>query len=438
MIRSHSALEIVALALAAAACSGPPPRPPGGALAFPTGLGVTADRGAILVVTSNFDRTFDNGEVLRVPASLFGPAATDVVLDPSALTGRVQIGSFGGNLATSLDGKRAYVSSREDAALAVIDLTTAGLVCLDGTGDCRASAVPVPLGDPLGVSVVRTRLPGDSAPGELVLVAQSSPTFLGTDSNGAVIQSASIAAIGPAGSTVAAGTPAGTVRYVAPIGTVGSGPPLFDEARGVAYVPGCYTRVSATLVRRCDGSNNAGTNLLRVLDPSAGAAGYVGSVDLFNLLRGTEVAAVALSSDGATLYAATRSPNALVELQLPLPLSGTPSVRRVTDLPADPSALLVLPRAGQPDLVAVSAVGQATVSIFDGRSGTVAATVERVGEQPDAMVRLDAPGGAGPARLVVAAFSDCALTEVDVPLDAPWKASRGVRLVSGHVGACGL
>ncbi len=412
--------------LLAVACNASHPRAPEGKLLYPTGLATEPGGQTLLVVSSDFDRSYEAAEVLRVPLAAFDSGDDTFPAVPPAM--RVSIGTFAGSIALSLDGKQAFVPSRADGTLAGLSLSDPStLTCLDHSSDCRTSAVPLGLADPAGVAVGTAQLPGAAA-AEIVLVTETSPQIVsvGTGTFNTVAHAVGVAV--PTAGTL------GAPLFTAPIGDTGATTPIFDTARGLFYLPGCFVRTTTSLVQRCNPTNHGGFNPLRLFDPSAGSEGLVGTIDLYPALHGTEVTTGALSSDGATLFAVTRVPDALVELALPLLPSGVVTVRHSIALPAAPLALLPIRRSTGRDLLAIASVGNASVTIYDAESGLIAATIEGVGQQPSALAL--APAADGHVRVVVSTFADCVLSAIDVPLETPWQSRRTARLVSGRAGTC--
>jgi DNA-binding beta-propeller fold protein YncE len=86
-------------------------------------------------------------------------------------------------------------------------------------------------------------------------------------------------------------------------------------------------------------------------------------------------------------------------------------------LPDSPNELVVLPRAGRSDLVAVVGVGNNTVAFYDDALGQVVGHIGAVGLQPFGIAAdLKGPG----ARLYVSSYQDGRVVVIDVPdLDRP-------------------
>jgi hypothetical protein len=123
---------------------------------------------------------------------------------------------------------------------------------------------------------------------------------------------------------------------------------------------------------------------------------------------------IALGSQEQRLYVLTRSPDALVVAQLGGVTSDTPSARIVQGigLPALPNELVVIPRAGQGDLVAITCSGAGVVAIYDEDLGALAAQVTSVGQQPFG-ITYDLRGAG--ARLYVSNFADGRVAVIDIP-----------------------
>ncbi len=173
-------------------------------------------------------------------------------------------------------------------------------------------------------------------------------------------------------------------------------------------------------------------NLLRLVDPDTiGADGgtFVLTSGIENAYRAVEGRGVALSSDEHRVYIAARLPDSLIVASVNDPTSLTPriDVARTVPLPANPSEVRVIRRAGQSDLVVVTCSGAQSVVLYDDDVGNVVGQVNGVGLTPFGLaVDLRESG----ARLYVGDFDDGRIAVIDIPdLNRPQEA----RLVA-HLG----
>lgn len=173
----------------------------------------------------------------------------------------------------------------------------------------------------------------------------------------------------------------------------------------------------------------ASNDLLRMVERSD-ARVVLGS-QLKPAYRAGEARGVGLSADERRLYLATRAPDALVVADIAGGGTGarpTVQVQRAVALPAGATELLVLPRTGRGDVVAVTSSSAGTLALYDDDVGAVVALVTGIGAQPLSIAAQRRGGG---ARLFVSNFGDGRVAVVDVvDLDRPHEA----RLVA-HLGA---
>jgi hypothetical protein len=431
-------LPVLALSFAAACGEGPRDAAnPLDRFTWPTSVATTTvgGRTALVVVSSNFDLRYgpqQGGSVLVVD-----PAASDA--QRLAILGSTIIPSFGGEVAVvepaACPGRRkqVLVASRTANALFRIDFdeATGALSCGEG---CRIDLDPA-LADPFGVAVAcrgdraeayvgHLRAPGDV--GWLTrLDLASSPTSLRCDPGDPAV-------------------PSPCVRIdVDP--TVPTSPTqnlVYDARRDRLYVTGRTT--------------TAGFTPLRWLDLSAGRAA---GTSFQGVLRGADLAGLALSSDGSRAYVAVRlydldlaiaaggrtpdTAGALAVVDLTEQAAGGPLPRLVRLVPVGigPADVKVMPRAGRPDLVAVTAPGEGTLAIYDDEAGAVVRVVnlndsgqpvgdldrgEKVfGDEPGALAVE--PRADGTFRLHVASFDRGFVQPVDVDPARPSLAALGAR-----------
>jgi hypothetical protein len=228
---------------------------------------------------------------------------------------------------------------------------------------------------------------------------------------------------------------------------IGAGPSVFDFARRQVILGGCYQRVSGSLAgdpatAKC--TTLTGLNPIRFIDVDSGKDAVVRIFDLTATVHGTETTALVLGGKDASgvpqiLYAVSRTPDVLVEIELPPQPGQDPFVRRATPLPLSPSGALLIERPkGQtgPDLIAIVGSANSQVSIYDAGAGQVVAQVNGLGDFPFAIAQLLDPATGGPAggdraRLVTSVFGNCRLGFLDVDYAEPWNAR-----LRGLVGNC--
>lgn len=466
------ALRAAPLALVAllAACPTPPevlPPPfgpdasnpdPNPRLFFPTGL-QAAPSGHLLVVNGNFDRGFDAGLLVSLdPVWLqgvfAGPSVTStdpklsVPIPRTAFTGLALIGNYAGPLGLSEDGTVAITGSRDSGILNAVKLdpATGALSCAPGAAgerDCRAGAVNLgtaaELEGPYGIANGFFRLPGTTADVKAMFVSGIT-AHIDQIVSGQLYARGRFAALDPADPSkvlFAGNTSTATIA-----GGIGGGPLVFHAQRRQLIHAGCYQRYpnSTTGVPstgKCGGTNTS--NLLRFISVDEGELDDIRLVDISSDVRSNDTTSLVLGNEDPatgvprTLYAAVRSPDLLVELDLPTDPTITPTVRRATPVPVTPfSAFRVQRPAGKPgaDLIVLTASGNGTLDVFDSASGQVVARVDKLGNLPYAIAQLPPKPGDAAARLVITVFGECRLAAVEVPFDQPWRASLKARLGS--------
>jgi hypothetical protein len=167
-------------------------------------------------------------------------------------------------------------------------------------------------------------------------------------------------------------------------------------------------------------------NLVRLVDTSSGA---VISTGLESVFRVADSRGIALSSDERRVYLLGRSPDALMVASIEDPQGEAPRLQivRGNPLPEAPSELVVLPRPGRSDLVAITCTNAGVLALYDDDVGDVVVQVPGVGVQPFGLA-VDRRGAG--ARLYTTNFQDGRVAVIDVPdLDQP----QGARLVA-HLG----
>lgn len=419
---AHLRTTILAAAVAAAlsAC-GPPPSAESAPLdRFSSPIALALSGGDLLVVSSNFELTYDlddGGSVIPV----------DLGASPPALRGGgVRIPSYAGELAIAdatacgLPETLALVPVREGNSLWRLGVGPGGaLSCGDR---CR-----VPLSgnfqDVFGVVAVcrAGATPADQPR------ASAYVSFLRTPSN--------------RGQLVEVDLRTGAIRTR----DVGAGPVrsfAYDALTERLFM----TSIESGSIAPLRWLELAGSCAFDVATADGGCP--VAGVDLASFVRGAELRGIALSNPQAgrprRAFIAARVFNAdlgesiggrpgfdvggvLLVLDLVEGTTGLePRLVGIFDVGLGANEVEVLPvRAGKGDLVAVTASDDGLLWIYDDDQEALVRVIGRdpatgiplLGRQPFGLVARD--DGAS-ARLFVSSFKDGFVTPVDVPLDAPW------------------
>jgi hypothetical protein len=165
--------------------------------------------------------------------------------------------------------------------------------------------------------------------------------------------------------------------------------------------------------------------VIRLVDPQSR---NVLSPSLRTQFQALEARGLLASPDEQRLYLITRTPDALVVLNILAPTAQTPqlTIARVVPLPAGPIEMRQIPRSGG-DLLAITCETASALVFYDNDLGDLAGYVPGLGLQP---VDLVADVRGSQARIYVSDEGDGRVAVVDVPdLSAP----QGARLVA-HVG----
>lgn len=426
-MRSLAILASLVL-LAACGTEGTLRKAPAGRFYFPTAVvhvpGATG-AGQLVVASSNFDNRYDYGmltsvslDALGLPAFGTVPETVPELTDLKLPAGEGCDGELGCDVQGAnerlietfaaaevgvlpVDGAvRFFVPSRGAAnRLHAIDLAPGGaLTCVrpatgDNPSDCREAALSLtanedndlakPNAPELGGAVA------DPASGE-VFAFHRYPAYdpIGSTVNG---QSYLVSLDGREASPEPTFSPIG-IRGAASITLAGR----------YALLGGYYhpspPRIAAPLLRAVDRSDPT-----RVFD-----------LGLESSFRSVDTRGAALSSDGKRLFLLGRSPDTLIVVALEETTGERPRARAIRGmpLPDDPSQLVVIPRAGQGDLVAITCA-QAGVVLYDEDLGALTAQALDVGGQPFGISAAVQPGGG--ARLFVSHFSDGQVGVYDIP-----------------------
>lgn len=194
-----------------------------------------------------------------------------------------------------------------------------------------------------------------------------------------------------------------------------------DESRG-----GCHVSSGFDLSRRLRGAEPNDIKLSSQEWPCT-SGGYGGNC------RRAYVSVRVYDADVAT-YLGTRPATdvggMLAVLELPEGGLGRPDPQWIGawEIGVTAGSVLVIPRAGRPDLVAVTAVEDDLLWIYDDEVGAMvkvfgrpASGVPPLGHELSGLASRDMGGGV--VRVFVSAFDDDWVTAVDVPLDDPASAS---------------
>lgn len=418
---------LLAVAAAALSACGPPPSAASAPLdRFSTPIALALSEGELLVVSTNFDLTYDlsdGGSVLPV----------DLAVSPAAVrAGGVRIPSYAGELAVAdpvacgLPGRLAVVPVREGNDLYRIAVGPDGALSC-GAG-CR-TPLRNDFQDAFGVAVV-CRADDPATPAN-ERRASAFVSFLRTPSSRGQIVEIDLQS-GAALSTRDVGV--GPVRSLA-----------YDPLTERLFM----TSIESGTVAPLRWLELAGSCPVGIATADGGCP--VGGVDLASFLRGAELRGVALSNPqpGRTrrAFVAARVYNAdlaatiggrpgfdvggvLFVLDLVEGRTGLePRLAGIFDVGLGANEVEVLPpRAGKGDLVAVTASDDGLLWIYDDEQNSLVRVFGRdprtgiplLGRQPFALAARD--DGAS-ARLFVSSFKDGFVTPVDVPLDAPWTAA---------------
>lgn len=443
--------------LTLAACpAGQTPNPqPLGRFYFPTGVAHVdspgSPEGVLFVANANFDKRFESGTVMAIdlakvglpplgaPVGSTGPVQVGELR--ASVAGVVEVSSFTGELAVlrlGADRVRLFVPSRSegmhlqaiDATLAASATTSTALVCHTPEGrddrDCATNApslvprefefsatglprAPAPYG--VAVRVRACAADADCGGGNVCAAGQCRYTAPDEPLADVFVTHLSLAD-SPTGSCALVST---CVNYHAYLARLASRNPTVTENTFFDLGLGANASNSVVagsrwlyLTGRYNG-NTSSENLLRMIDPSGVI--YRSSLEL--AYRVSDARGVALSSDEKRVFIAGRAPDSLVVASIADPLASVPRVQieRALPLPAGPNEMVVIPRPGRGDLVAVVSISAGTLVIYDDDVGAIVALVPGLGLQPYGVTF--GLLGAG-ARLFVSNFGDGRVAVVDI------------------------
>jgi hypothetical protein len=472
-MRRHALLLAVAV-LAGCPNSVEPRKPSPRFFYYPTGVAFAPgspapeDLGFLYVTSSNWDRCYDLGQVHAVPLE-------DVVGSDGRRLPAVGAPVEGGGVLRltelgqkAIDGRRAVqtlatemalwrkpapagqpVVSRlfipalgEDSPLHVLDVSGSDLTCVGpqaGKDSCYPGAPS------LEVS------PGGGPDRDGLLPRAPAPFGVGVNAGGDLYVTHTVPADSPRGSN----DPDTIFRqYVVhtradnPAFESGASPAFPTEAFLPTEFPSHAVAVGskhAFITGRAVGTDAGRASLLRVVSNDATPVDRAGAftfatreLGLENVFSARDARGVALRADEKRLFVATRSPSALLEVEVGDP-TGTPTARVVRGVPLPPGAdqVRVIERAEGRELVVVSLSQAGSIALYDAGLGQVVAnvsvnpaeaglTAEQI--QPYGLaIQLIPEQAPTRARIFVSLFGDGRVAVVDV---ADLKQPEGARMIA--------
>jgi hypothetical protein len=364
----------------------------------------------------------------------------------------VMIGNYAGPIALNDVGDTAYVGARDSNTLDAVHVAPGGdLSCAADAGvgiDCRAGLLNTAtainqdgsnsvanLEGPFSIVAGDASLPGQ--PSQRVMFVGSLIPYVNSIQSGIPITSSMVSALPQSDPSKPLFTMLASSQFGGGSGGgIGGGisSMLYDGVRRRLLVGGCYERFGGTgsgdpATSKCA---NLNFNFLRFLSVDSGTFSTVASFDLFTQVQSLDLVSMAFSDpdpvSGAptTLWAVMRLPDVLVKISLPLDASVPPTVRLIVPIPSIPSQLVVIPRPGVGDIVAVTSEQMGAVAVYDDSVQQVVANVDRVGDSPWGLQLYDRT--ATSVRLVSTLFAGCSLALVEIPLANPSAAALRARI----------
>jgi hypothetical protein len=483
-------LPLIAALLLAAGCENlPVVYPPGFGTAtvqvqqvrldFPTGLAITPNK-SLLVANGNFSHAFVSGTMLSIPGSAIEaifdanqlvdcetPAvnpATGVATFPAQCTHQpaeviqsaVMIGNYAGPITLDDDGTvparfnavggTAFTGSRDTNKLNAVHVAPDGtLTCAAGAGisatDCRQGLLNLDttsnLDGPFSIVAGDAFIPGRGD--TRVMFVSSLIPHVDDIQSGIPITSSEVAVLPMDDPSHPAFTMLGSSQFSA--AGIGIGPMLYDPARRRLVLGGCYQRFGSTGAGEPASSKCLATafNFLRMLSVDAAGTSLPLIYDLYSQVQSNDLSSMVFADpDPVTqaptaLWATMRNPDVLAKIALPLDQSIPPHVLHLVPMPSFPSELVLIPRAGRGDLIAVASERMGAITIYDSDADQVVANVLRIGDTPFGLKLFEFAGDAAnpTARLVTGVFAGCSIALVEVPLNNPENAT-----LRGRIGEC--
>jgi hypothetical protein len=434
-LTSRAPLLLCVLTFACAQQAAPNPSPED-RFYFPSSLNFflppDSTSGILYVASANYDRRYDQGNLLAVnldrvtapgtgldaglpaPGSSGGDTTSGVQYTNLAMgTGdAVQIQSFAGEMIRDPVGyagrPRLWIATRAESDLlegVSTDPGGEGLLCVPAGNNCVFSGISLAVeqqpqngsGLPAAPQPYGLNLSRDDSivPGELWVThlrpADSPPTS-SLDLENYVVHLDARAAI-----------PAVTVpdSFVA-IG-LGSGNSI-SVGQANIWVSG---RGQLTLT--------ALDVLMRVVDRFTDTTFFP---QLALQYQGSEARGLAVRADESRLYMVSLNPAALMVVDIQGPFAQFPTlvVVRAVPLPSGPNTVRLIERPGVPDVVAITCQDDGSLAIYDDGVGQLAQVVEGVGIAPYDVV-FDVRGNI--ARFFVSNFDDGRVAVIDATLGSP-------------------
>jgi hypothetical protein len=339
-------------------------------------------------------------------------------------------------------GTAAFTGSRDTSILNMVLVDSAGASgpadaphCAPDTGndathDCRKGLINLldaGVDGPYSIVSGNILVPGETSPRGALFVSSIIPHIVSVTS-GTISASSSVAVL----DLTKPSTIFFTIRASIPfIWETAPGPMVFDAARRQLYLSGCYQRSTALGAGEpgtglCIGVTN---NYLRILNvDSENAAADPVLIDLRTDILSTYTVQLLLADfdpvTGApgTLWAITRTPDALLRIELPQQPSVPPRLRQAIPMPVSPADMVRISRTGASDLLAVVTEKNNGVDIVDTATGGVVAVAGRLGDSPFMIQEISCPPDASfadSACLAATVFGECRVAFIEVPKSQP-------------------
>jgi DNA-binding beta-propeller fold protein YncE len=393
------------LAIGGCASDVPGLEPPAEEIRFPIGLALHPTDRYLFYVNSNFDLLY-NGATVAVLDTTTG------VVDPRHT---VKIGSYAAELTLGRDGKRAFVVSRSDNSLNVLDVDITKdrfFTCTDDAPvagklpRCNGRFVMPVANNPFGIYVQKTGpIPqGCNAPPqtatETVFVASVNTNYIGLQTNGVFSVLTPPLTVADGGVVVESDQLPYQLQttFTTPPGsnTIGRHP-----TTGTLYVTSRFT---------------ASTTLLRYEPGPPTTVEQVGSLVVTNQRAGLDSRGVAFSPDGTRAYIANRSTPSLLVFDVSCGPDGRErnELIQILDLGVDPGPVAYLQRADGSDRIYIPCAGSQEVYVIDPVLNILEKIIE-VGDGPyDIVFTQGARDQKGLQRAYVADFKEDAISVIDL------------------------